>query len=718
MSEESTPEIPNYDNDPVTEEIDPSPRIQTNEENDSSHSIHGVEAVPSTKHQQQPTPEATEEKYDKDPAVDDEQQRRSTSVPQNNFFSFYKDDNGEPTIENPSRPASDPSPTVSDAKVEAGDPSASITVETTASRSSAHAADLFRERDATASSDLFEDGKEDEDGGDDPEDVLTMTVFCCLCAAVLLLIALGLYYQYNSTGWTPDSQGLSRDASYPECNAREFEARIEPQISSVVENWNKDQNEGLDSKHNPDGVGAYDLNMDRRIMANVMRQIQDEAKELVLLYGAIERHKGTLRLFSAINQQLTERYDERPRTWIYDLFDLETNGTVHERIMCLFERADQWAKEHPAQRLLVVLDHISHYFQEKATVKDRGVVWNQLSSLSLWKRSSKWTLFVVESDPMAMAVGNQDYAQHIFKDNKKARTICIPFAGGYFFERVLRTLTTSNPQRIRMEFGPQKEDENQKGDGTQKADGKQKGDGTQKGGVDRESEWTKLETKMRAFTLDDTFDLYHEDFRTKVLEKAQKNTPGTPVVLNFDEILMLASEHDIHFQDHTVQRMETFASSFGQSIYVNGQMAPLKAPKRKGDAAMAYPRSAKDEFGVRERATDWDGKPVRSEQLNKDQVAKVVPVDENSRKQPAPKEGDSGSAASAKQPEDDEAKEGEKEKEGEKQKEGEKEKEGDKEKEAKKTKLKGTLIYVLMTIAFILLGLLTLWSCNYFFTDY
>jgi len=492
-------------------------------------SIHGIEAVPSTKHSKpRSIPNVEEEEKVGIPITDNGQPRASSTIPKDQFFGFQKDQHGEPTM------AFDPEhkESMNQMKIEESKSAHPMIPSQSIERSlSVHTEDMFRERDVTRSSELFESDSKDQNA-DLREDTVTTCVYCLLYITIILLIGAGIYYDKFSR-FSPRSQDLADDPAYPECNLDRFIHEIEPTISKrQKEEWSL-------------AYDAYEMEVDPRVLGNVMDQIRDENKELVLLYGSIERHVGTLRLFQAIE---AGSGTVAPKIWIYDLTDLEydSNGTVHERINCLFKRADQWTSEHPERRLLVVLDHISHYFRQHPVLKDRGVVWNKLSSIGQWKHKRQWTLFVVEADPTEMNVENDgkthDYAKRIFHESDQSdrvQTICLQFTGSYFFGRLMRSLTTSNPDTVTMEY----------------KDGAPSGD-----------EWKRLMDKMRAFSLEDAFHLYHDEIRAKAHEMERD---GFPIMFRFEEIEKLAVDHPTQFGDATIRGMERFAASFGQSIYIH-----------------------------------------------------------------------------------------------------------------------------------------------------
>merc|ERR1712130_26680 len=222
------------------------------------------------------------------------------------------------------------------------------------------------------------------------------------------------------------------------------------------------------------------------------------------------------------------------KIWLIDfsLF-MKYNGTIHQRTACLFERADEWERKHSNYKLLVVLDHISHYYQNKETPDDRGIVWNELESLFHWKKYKKWTLFVVESNPNMMMVEGMDYAQKIFYENSRAHTICIPFVGGTFFKKVMTRLISTNHNVIRLHF---KSNEN--------------------------AEWEQLLEYMQFYTLADTFFIYYTRIRNDAHSLYQKH--GIPISLQFENISSMIQEYNNHFQDTDIQKMKEFALSIGE----------------------------------------------------------------------------------------------------------------------------------------------------------
>ena len=136
----------------------------------------------------------------------------------------------------------------------------------------------------------------------------------------------------------------------------------------------------------------------------------------------------------------------------YDLKDLGIdtfrNTSVHERVACLFQRADEFKTDFPGQQLLVVLDHVSQI----TTKVNPNMIWNHLTNPKHWKgKDENWMLFVVESDPRKMIVDGESHGRRIFKPDY-ADTISIPFTGGLFFERIMRSLTTKNPAIITMGY--------------------------------------------------------------------------------------------------------------------------------------------------------------------------------------------------------------------------------------------------------------------------
>lgn len=567
----------------------------------SPDSIHGVEAIPSTKHLD-PASKSTDN--DMDNVLLDE---KSQDHPEPIQFSLRSDSGSTRSTRNRSQ---------------------SITGTLTA--------DFFREQDA-AERDSNDNVQDDEDQEIDSEDQTVTIIFCCLCIVLVVVVAMGIYL--NRQHLSPQSQDFSQDPEYPECNPQRFDDEIKPIISSETSSRIKKDREDWSLLHD-----QYEMSWNPMIVDKVLDQIQNEDKELVLLYGAIERHKGTLQLFDSIEQRLEEAH--RPTMWIYDLTDLEyeSNGTVHERINCLLERSDEWSTQHPDRRLLVVLDHITHYFQHREDVNARGVVWNRLDQIHEWKTSSKWTLFVVESDPTEMTVQNKDWSMRIFTQNQvKVETICIPFTGSYFFERSIRTLTTKNPDIITMKYG-----ENTTDNGTER--------------------WNKLKDEMRAFSLEDTFHLYHDEVRVKAQKLEQQ---GNPIVLQFDVIEQLAIDHNTRFHDSTVERMEKFAKAFGQSIYIDDNLMPQNGSKPSPKAKeVPKPKVAKEPS----IGTSKDGNGT---QLNSNQQEPTA--SDNEQIQPDGK--------------------------------------GKTKDTAEDRVLKKKFIWVMLTIAVILLILLSLWSCGLVFPN-
>ena len=219
------------------------------------------------------------------------------------------------------------------------------------------------------------------------------------------------------------------------------------------------------------------------------------------------------------------------KVWLFDAEALMIyNGNVHERCACLFGRADEWQKENPHLKLLVVLDHISEYYKDSKTPSDRGILWNELKSLVNWKKDKRWTLFIVESDPSVMVVGNMDYAKTIFSQrNKVTQAVCIPFDGAIFFEKVMTQLIDENA--VTIDNGR------------------------------NNTEWNELVTNMRYFSLTDAYSVYYMDLRNKAKEMFQAK--GFPIAFKFDYLAKIIADHSAVFKENSIERMAAFAKSIG-----------------------------------------------------------------------------------------------------------------------------------------------------------
>lgn len=490
--------------------------------NDGRHSIfesptksQGRDSVGSTKNAEI----ADDEKEHPDP---DAQRRKtqpkfSTNLRESDLFTFYDDAN----------------PTVSDS---AGDEH-TLNVKPHDLRISGtadHTDDMLNDTFSN-SSELFDHlGAGTDADSDDYDNGSCLWIICCICILVVLFIG-ALIYINNSLS-SSDPHDFTNNPDYPECNEAMFHSQIEPIIDSKVSERMKQQREDWSLRYD-----AYEMNVDPQIVTNVVQHIYDDNKQMVLVYGAIESHKGTVQLFDAVEERLnepneatktrmnqeTKSANESTKTWIYDLQDLtQHKGVVHERLIGLFQRADEWSTQHPNSRLLVVLDHIS----QPNGKENRAVVWNQLFHFK-WKKNPKWKIFVVESDPKMMIVDGDNHGKRIFGKQSHVATVSVPFTGGPFFEKVMKSLTTRNPDIITMNT----------------------------------ANWTKLENLMRGFTVEDTFNLYHDAIRTKVrgLEKQSAN----PIVLEMKEVMVLVEEQNTQFEVQMVQRMESWARSFGQTVY-------------------------------------------------------------------------------------------------------------------------------------------------------
>jgi len=406
----------------------------------------------------------------------------------------------------------------------------------------------------TASSDLFD--RETENDEDDEEDKKSCVGMMCGLCLLLVLCAVGAWWfnrSFTHSTTKDKHSNYSGNPDYPECNEETFNKLILPMIHLGSSERMKKQQEDWKLRHD-----KYDMSVDPANVANVVDHIEDEKMQLVLIFGAIKEHVGTVQLFEAIEKQLSSKGNTGTRrspgvqgkanttTWIYDLMDLTAhNGSVQERTMCLFQRAQEWTQKHPEERLLVALDHIS----QPNDKENRGGIWSELSAFKQWKQRKEWTLFVVESDPKTMIVDGENWGKRVFDTKKEeVTTISIPFIGGVLFEGVMRSLTENNPSIITMGYGEGK-----------KENGLNTGEDTEK--------WMKLREITRGFTVDDTYDLYHNAIRMKANELEEQNGKG--ITLKMDDVLELATDQKTRtqFDNAMVDRMDVFAKSVGQTIY-------------------------------------------------------------------------------------------------------------------------------------------------------
>ena len=376
------------------------------------------------------------------------------------------------------------------------------------------------------------------DSSYDDSSSMNGTTCCFACLLVLIAIALiaagvGLNY-----GFMPPRKRHTHDPNYPECNEKAFNDDIKKLIAIPLSTSIQEMKET--QKLENDG---YDMSQDINIIQNIVKEIKDKETELILLYGAIEKHKGTIEIFD----QIEENTNEPLRVWFIDATILNKyNGTLHERTACLFNRADEWVKKHKNYRLLVVFDHLSHYYQQNKQIQDRGIIWNQLDSLIHWKKSNLWTLFIVESNPNMINIQNINYAEKIFYQNQKTKAICIPFNGGIIFEKVIKRLTSTNSDVIKIQYQQQNNINNNDTEDIQ---------------------WQQLTNYMKYFAISDAFAIYYTRIRTEAKEKYTSS--GVPITFEFDHILEIVQQYNSHFQDADVESMKRFAMSIGQTQCFN-----------------------------------------------------------------------------------------------------------------------------------------------------
>ena len=315
-------------------------------------------------------------------------------------------------------------------------------------------------------------------------------VFCvfAILAIVFVFVGIGL-----SKGFTPEQRFHSNDPNYPECNSKLFEKHIYPFLQQF--NVQNDENQStvniISDTYTDDSATSnkiYQLVFDSEIIENIQDKIHNEKLNVFLLYGAIERYEGTKQLFNQvyelsrrkpnINISQSQSKSETTQTnididktieiWLIDsdLFDPKNhafNGTMEERTLCLLHQAndiqlkyDQSENQNHIQ-IVLVFDHLSHYFSIHSNKKDSGLIWTEIEHLQDWRKSERWNLFVLESNPDMMTIKHHSYAKMLFTngnsasndDSKKSiaphhasltstsDSICVPFQDAYFFQLLI-----------------------------------------------------------------------------------------------------------------------------------------------------------------------------------------------------------------------------------------------------------------------------------------
>merc|ERR1719229_214383 len=98
-----------------------------------------------------------------------------------------------------------------------------------------------------------------------------------------------------------------------------------------------------------------------------------------------------------------------------------------------------------------------------------------------------------------------------------------------------------------------------------------------------EDSWNTLGEITRGFTVDDTFDLFHNKIRMMTIALNQQQATS-PVVLKMDEVVLQAIEQrsNAQFEEEMVNSMDLFARSFGQTVYSAHYKQNHKSDKGEG----------------------------------------------------------------------------------------------------------------------------------------
>lgn len=515
---------------------------ESNQSNNSTKNAEAQEALPQSVKEGSPElataeiPITGHENDDVEPTEEfgvhpDPQPKASETIPQDNFFHFYKDEK---------------SPAPQHPEEEKHSIPQSINISRTRTQDQSVNQILDEQSIEDRSSDLFDnpdlDSSELEPKGDD-----CSVVIVCLCC-LLLVLCLGLYWVFNGA-MQPEVDGFRNNKDYPECTIDMFYAKIEKIINTKTSPRMQQQREESVLTYD-----AYEMIVDPWVVNDVIDHLYHQSFEITLIYGAINPHQGPLLLFDAVERKLKSEKEKASRdvvVWIYDHADLtKHNGTIHQRLMCLYQRANEWSVEHPKDLLLVVLDHISEHNRQESLTP----VYNDWFAVKQWKGDHKWMLFVVESNPKKLIIDTENYGTRVFREASYSSTVAIPFIGGPIFQNVIQSLTANNPDLVTMDS------------------------------VD-EAQWAVLRDKMHGFTLIDTFNLYHDSILTKA--RSLEAESGNPVELKFEDILLLTEytvgREELQFAEPMVQRMEKFAKLVHQTVYVDADGRAVPGIALKGN---------------------------------------------------------------------------------------------------------------------------------------
>lgn len=428
--------------------------------------------------------EQKEQKEDKEEKEDKQNKEDKIVSPQNQFFNFYQDKHGNPTYSKE-----------------------------------------FAIDDDEIASPSIESPLTDNQNQNHTKINVTCCFLCILISISIALIIVGVGLHY---GFMPPQKKYSNDKNYPECNMDLFDENIKPLIRINLLNSINEMKETDKLENN-----GYHMNKDVNIIQNIVKEIKKDNIEMILLYGAIERHRGTLQIFDQIEQNMNEPVI----LWLIDSMILNKyNGTAHQRCLCLFHRAEQWVNKHKTYRLLLVFDHLSHYYAQNDQITDRGYIWNQLQSLIHWKKSKKWTLFIIESDPNNMNIkNNNNYAKKLFYQNSKTKAIYLPFQGGLFFEKVMKRLISNNIQMMKINYNLNNNDSS----------------------IDEQ--WKILKNEMKYYTLSDAFAIYYNRIRSEAKEMYSMSN-SLPITFEFNHILSIIQEYNNKFTDKDIIEIKEFSS--------------------------------------------------------------------------------------------------------------------------------------------------------------
>ena len=347
-------------------------------------------------------------------------------------------------------------------------------------------------------------------------------IACVFFVIALIFISIGFAINYGLISIN-ENKKYSNDKNYPECSEILYNKLIKPEINHITLD-----NLGI-NKH-------YKRYIDYDLLKNIKNGILNDKLELFLLYGGIDRHFGTKKLFNEINKEMP---DKNLEIYIIETATLiKYNGTLKERIRCLYKRFDNHSQIMTNKQLIVVFDHLSHYYIDSGKHND-GMIWSDINDLQKNKNNKNWKLFLVQSNPDAMTWNNVNWGSIIFGPQRESFTqpICVPFFNTTILLNMINHLNTFNKNMLTIN-------------------------------INKTNDLESNIKSMKYHAFDSVLKLYdsiHMHVMKKMINITHNNTYTKPIILQYNDILNdIKNAPNSFMDDDGIRKIIKFAKSVQQ----------------------------------------------------------------------------------------------------------------------------------------------------------